>query len=97
MKYSLPSFSFRGMTTGEGSRLTWTGCLCVELPRDMSHLLRRGGEKGASEKGGGQAQAAMAEGWQEWAQLTQAGPLIKFKCGLHPAHLRSSYPRKCKF
>lgn len=61
----------------------------MEPPRDVSHPLRRNGEKEAAEKGG-QAQAAMAERWREWAQLTQAGPLIKFKCGLNPVHLRSS-------
>lgn len=62
MKYLLLSFSFRGLKTGEGSRLAWTGCLCVELPRDVSHPLRRNGEKGAAGKEG-QAQAAMAERW----------------------------------
>lgn len=65
MKYSLPSFSFRGMTTGEGSKLTWTGCLCVELPRDM-----RNGEKEASEKGG----AGTGCNGREMARMGSADP-----------------------
>lgn len=70
MKYSLLSFSFRGMSPGDGSRLTWIGCLCVELPWDMSHPLRRNEEKEASEKGGA------GTGWngREMARMGSADP-----------------------